>query len=164
MENTTDHSIGDEVLHGGCLNTLMRQAARRMTLIYDIGLASTGLTAAQARLIAVVAELDDPDGQGPVLQSVGRRMGLEVSALTHALRPLQKDGLLSVTRGLADGRNRHARLTPKGAAQLDRMMVLYAATNKRIDAVLGAEQASALRRLAGEVLSPSFAAAMLAPD
>lgn len=164
MEDCADAISDDAALHGGCLNTMLRQASRRMTHIYDMALTPTGLNSAQARLIAVVAELDDPHGQGPALQDVARRLGLEVSALTHALRPLERDGLLTVSRGLVDGRTRHARLTPQGAAKLESGISLYVAANQRIEAVLGPEQAAELLRLAGEVLAPGFAAAVLAKD
>lgn len=162
----TDESHGPdtEALHVGCMNTMLRQASRRITQIYDAALAPTGLSAAQARLIAVVAELDDPAGQGPALQDVARRLGLEMSALTHALRPLERDGVLTVVRGLADGRMRHARLTGAGAIKLDQVFVLYAAANQRIDAVMGAPEAAELRRLAQIVLSEGFAAAWLRAD
>ncbi len=149
-------------LHSDCLNTVLRQAARRMTHIYDIALAPTGLNAAQARLAAVVAELDDPAGQGPALQDVARRLGLEVSALTHALRPLERDGVLTVTRGLVDGRTRHARLTAQGAAKLGQALQMYVSANQRIAAVLGPDQTADLLRLAGEVLTPGFADKVLA--
>ena len=148
---------GEALLHGGCLNTVLRLAARQITQIYDAALAPSGLTAAQARLVAVVAELDDSAGEGPVLQDVARRLGLEVSALTHALRPLLRDGVLTVSRGTADGRTRHARLTPAGAARLDRVMALYAEVNGRIADRLGAEETATLRRLSGMILRPGFA-------
>ncbi|MDB5664850.1 MarR family winged helix-turn-helix transcriptional regulator [Cypionkella sp.] len=158
----TDHhtqSSSEAALHSGCLNTMLRTAARRVTLFYDAEMLPAGLSSAQARLVAVVAELDDAQGQGPLLQAVAAKLGLEVSALTHALRPLIRDGVLTVTQGQKDGRTRHARLTADGAARLDKVFALYAEANRQIDAVLGADQAAELRRLAGLVLAADLGSA-----
>lgn len=142
-----------------CTNTALRNAARRLGQLYDEAVAPAGLKATQVAALAQVASLQDSDGQGwPTLQSLAERLAISISALTHALRPLVRDGLVELQPDARDGRTKRAALTPLGEDRLDAALVLWADVNRRVEAVLGTS-AETLRVLADDVTSPEFLAA-----
>lgn len=141
-----------------CTHTSLRRAARQLTQIYDEALSPVGLTSAQALL---VAQLDDLGGQpeshdGPSLQVLAKRLGLQVSALTHALGPLQRDGVVELIRDPIDRRSKRARLTDLGLQRTRAMYRLWREVNARFEATLGEGAAERLRELANQVAAPDF--------
>jgi len=144
-----------------CTHTSLRRAARQLTQVYDDALAPAGLTSAQALLVAQIDALGGaPGGMGPSLQALAKRLGLQISALTHALRPLQRDGVVMVTVDTADRRVKRAVLTEAGYAQTRKMYGLWRDVNQRIETVLGEGTADKLRELANGVAAPEFAEAL----
>jgi DNA-binding MarR family transcriptional regulator len=142
-----------------CTNTSLRRAARRLGQIYDEALAPLGLKATQAALITEISKLTDPrSGEGPTLQDLAARQAIQISALTHAMRPLVRDGLVELCHDHADRRTKHSTLTPLGKARLKEALVLWAAANHRVENVLGPASAVALRQLADQVASEEFMA------
>lgn len=143
-----------------CTHTSLRRAARQFTQIYDDALAPAGLSSAQALLVAQIDELGGaPGGKGPSLQALSRRLAIQISALTHALRPLVRDGLVSLHADGQDRRIKRAVLTEQGLIQTRQMYVLWREVNQRIERVLGDGTAGQLRDLANRVASPNFLAA-----
>ena len=140
-----------------CTHTSLRRASRQLTLLYDEALAPAGLTSAQALLVAQLEQLGGaPGGKGPSLQALARRLSIQISALTHALRPLVRDGVLEVHADADDGRIKRAVLTAKGMAQTQRMYALWRETNRRMEILLGEGAAEQLRLLANRVAAPDF--------
>ena len=139
-----------------CTNTALRQAARRLGQLYDDALAPTGLKATQVGLLAQIATSPEEDGQpGPTLQALADRLSVSISALTHAMRPLVRDGLVSLTSDARDRRTKRGSLTSLGKARLTEALVYWADANQRVEMVLGSS-AIDLRALADEVSSSSF--------
>ena len=143
-----------------CTNTALRRAARRLGQIYDEALAPLDLKATQIGLIAEI-ERFSANGceQGPTLQDLAARLAIQISALTHALRPLVRDGIVELRQDAEDRRTKHGVLTPLGKKRLSEALVLWAAANNRVDEVLGRESAATLRSLADQVASDQFLAA-----
>lgn len=81
---------------------------------------------------------------------------IQVSALTHAMRPLVRDGLVEVRVDARDRRSKHVILSGSGKARLQEMCDRWNEANQRFEAILGAEAAETLRRLADRVASPEF--------
>jgi DNA-binding MarR family transcriptional regulator len=75
--------------------------------------------------------------------------------LTHALRPLVRDGFVKLQPDAHDGRTKHAVLTALGERRLQEALVLWADANQRVEVVLGSSAAT-LRTLADDVASPEF--------
>jgi DNA-binding MarR family transcriptional regulator len=145
-----------------CTHTALRQASRQLTQIYDDAIASSGLTSSQAMLVSRIDELGGaPGGEGPPLQALAKRLSIQISALTHALKPLVRDGVVEVTVDRNDRRTKRAVLTQRGMEQTRQMYDLWAAVNSRMDAALGASTARELRALSRRVGSPEFLAAMI---
>ena len=144
-----------------CTHTALRQASRQLTQVYDEAMAPAGLTSSQALLVSRLQERGGaPGGTGPSLQALAKRLSIQISALTHALRPLVRDGVVELHADPHDRRIKRAVLTDKGLKQTQQMYVLWEALNMRMDGVLGVGTASELRALATRVASPEFLAAM----
>jgi DNA-binding MarR family transcriptional regulator len=143
-----------------CNNTALRRAARRLGNLYDDALEPTGLKATQMGLMVEIARLSAAnDGLAPPLQELAQRLAIQISALTHALRPLVRDGLVALKPDATDGRIKRGVLTAAGAQRLEQAVVHWADANARVEAVLGADGAATLRALADQVSSDEFLAA-----
>jgi DNA-binding MarR family transcriptional regulator len=153
-----DDGIGSDEMHAGlaCTHTSLRRAARRLGQLYDDALAPVGLTSPQALLLSQIETLTAADGEGPTLQVLATRLAIQISALTHALRPLVRDGLVEVRPDLRDRRSKHAVLTAPGMLRLQAMYKRWNAANCRFEAVLGSEAAATLRAIADRIASPDF--------
>ncbi len=141
-----------------CTNNALRRAARRLGQLYDEALAPIGLKATQAGLLAQIAQIGElARGQeGPTLQDLAERLAIGISALTHALRPLVRDGLVELRQDTQDGRTKRGILTRSGKARLREAYLLWAAANRRVETVLGPVSAEKLRSLADQVASQEF--------
>ena len=156
VRDADDNGVGEL----SCTHTSLRRAARQLTQLYDDALLPSGFTTAQAQLVSQIDDLGGrPGGTGPALQTLARRLGIQISALTHALRPLVRDGLVVVEADTRDRRSKRAVLTDKGLRQTEQMYALWKQTNARIEAVLGEGTTEQLRLLAEQVASPDFLAA-----
>ena len=147
-----------------CTNTSLRLAARRLGQLYDEALTPMGLKATQLALIAEIEKLMVAFPQGPTLQDLAARLAIQLSALTHALRPLVRDGLVELRADAKDRRTKHGVLTSLGKARLSEGVVRWAAANDRVEAVLGPASAASLRALADQVSSDAFLAAYKSKD
>jgi len=148
-----------------CNNTALRRAARRLGNLYDDALEPVGLKATQMGLMAELARLTAlGEGRAPSLQELATQLAIQISALTHALRPLVRDGLLALKPDEDDGRTKRAVLTPAGSARLSEAGAHWAAVNQRVEAVLGVDAAAQLRSLADRVSSDEFLAAFNDPS
>ena len=146
-----------------CTHTSLRRAARQLTQLYDDALSPSGFTSAQALLVALLDELGGkPGNKGPSLQALARRLAIQISALTHAVRPLVRDGVIELHVDAEDRRTKRVVLTEKGMAQTRQMYELWRQTNERIESVLGDGSAEQLRLLANRVASAEFAAELAA--
>ena len=140
-----------------CNNTALRRAARRLGNLYDEALAPLGLKATQVGLLAEIARLTASNSeQPPTLQELASRLAIQLSALTHALRPLVRDGLVDVLADEADRRTKRGALSAIGEARLNEALVHWAEANERVEAVLGSGAAEMLRSLADHVASDEF--------
>jgi len=140
-----------------CTNTALRRAARRLTQLYDEALAPISLKATQVALLAEITRLVSTDAQqGPTLQELAGRLAILMSALTHAMKPLVRDGIVELRPDAFDKRTKRCVLTPKGHELLRQALGLWANANGRVEEVLGHSSATLLRNLADQVASEEF--------
>jgi DNA-binding MarR family transcriptional regulator len=143
-----------------CTNTAVRRASRRLSNLYDDAFEAVGLKATQVSLLAEVDRITSQNGGvPPTLQDLAQKLAIQISALTHALRPLVRDGLIELLQDEQDGRTKRAVLTTAGAASLEEAGRRWSVINQRIEHVLGAESAATLRALSDHVASDEFLAA-----
>jgi DNA-binding MarR family transcriptional regulator len=158
VDSRTEHDepaieVSDMLGELACTNMALRRAARQLGRIYDEALAPIALKATQ---IGLLAQIDGLGGEnGPSLQALAERLAIRISALTHALRPLVRDGLIELRQDTHDKRTKHAALTALGRKRLADGIALWAAANRRVEAVLGSS-ANMLRALADRVSSNEF--------
>ena len=140
-----------------CTHTSLRRAARRLGQLYDEAIAPTGLTSSQALLLAQIDALSAFYGEaGPTLGVLADRLAIRLSALTHALRPLVRDGLVEVRQDDQDRRAKRSVMTSLGKAQHKQMLELWMDANGRVEAALGAASTEKLRSLADRIVSEDF--------
>jgi DNA-binding MarR family transcriptional regulator len=143
-----------------CTNTALRLAARRLGTLYDDAFAEVGLKSTQVSLLAEIDRLTSGNGGvPPMVQDLAAKLAIQISAATHALRPLVRDGLVELRPHEQDGRAKRAALTPTGMSLLREAHARWTEANNRVEKVLGAKSASALRALADQVASDEFLAA-----
>ncbi|BDU18946.1 MarR family transcriptional regulator [Dyella sp. GSA-30] len=154
------HADEIEFLEGpACTNTALRLASRRLGGLYDEAFAAVGLKATQVSLLAEVDRLTTSNsGQAPTLQELALKLAILISALTHALRPLVRDGLVELQHDEQDGRTKRAALTTAGAASLREAHARWSVVNQHVEDVLGTDAAATLRSLADHVASDEFLA------
>src|SRR6266849_3070378 len=109
-----------------CNCAALRQAARRVTRLYDDALAPTGLGVNQFSILTRLSLV------GPsTIQDLARLHVMDRSTLGHLLRPLEKRGLVRLQVSDQDGRSRVAALTPAGRAAVAKGLPLWAGAQRR---------------------------------
>lgn len=109
-----------------CICTNLRQAAHRVTDIYDRALAPAGLKVTMYRLLKTVR--DTPEQS---LSQLAARLEIDRSTLGRNLGVLERRGLVSRV-GQKDARARCVALTTAGKAALDRAEPLWQAAQDDI--------------------------------
>ena len=115
----------------GCSCGNLRRASRAVTQLYDGVLQASGLKATQFTLLVAAAELKS----APISQ-MAEALVMDRTTLTRNLKPLVKDGLLTVEPG-EDRRSRWIRLTPKGRRVLAEALPLWDRAQNRVIQGLG---------------------------
>ena len=140
-----------------CTHTSLRRAAQRLGQLYDEAIAPTGLTSSQALLLAQIDALSAFYGEaGPTLGVLADQLAIRISALTHAQRPLVRDGLVEVRQDDQDRRAKRSVMTSLGKALYKQMLVLWIDANSRVEAALGVTSMEKLSGLADRIASEDF--------
>lgn len=137
-----------------CTAGSIRRAMRQLGQLYDDALAPCGLKATQVHLLHVIGLAD-----GASLSELARDLVMDLSALGHTLKPLQRDGLVGVAPDARDRRVRRITLTAQGRARLDQATPLWHAAHGAIEDMLGAHRSADLRATMDWLASPRFAQA-----
>jgi DNA-binding MarR family transcriptional regulator len=130
-----------------CNCLALRQAARHISKIYDSYLASEGLRTTQYSILAKLNRL------GPLsINELAKSMVMDRTTLGRAIRPLQRDRLLTIGAG-EDGRTRSLRLTASGEARLKGATAKWREAQKEFEMKFGARDAVELRGILERVVS-----------
>lgn len=131
-----------------CNATALRKACRRLTQLYDDALQASGLRSTQ---FAILVELQQQAPAPPTVAQLAARLVMDRSALGHNLRPLEREGLVSLQEGNEDRRRRHVVLTTQGKAKLREGLRLWEAAQRRFNEVFGEARATQLRTTLFEI-------------
>lgn len=143
-----------------CNNGVLRKAMRRLGQVYDAAIAPSGLRATQFAVLAEIAALE-----GPTLRELANALVMDLSALGHTLKPLARDGLVTVEVDPRDRRAKRVQLTGAGAEKFSEAQLLWLGAQRRFEATLGTQQSAELRSVLGYIASQSFAEELAArPD
>src|SRR6266850_1842814 len=138
MASTAKLSIAD--MH--CNATALRKASRRVTQLYDDALAPTGLRSTQ---FAILVEVADAAEKPFTMAELAATLVIERSALGHTLRPLERDGLITLQEG-EDRRQRYVLLTTKGKAKFKEGANAWRIAQERFEEIFGRTDARELRQ------------------
>jgi len=122
-----------------CNNLALRQAARHVSQIYDRHMAEVGLRGTQYSILSKL------DRFGPMpIGKLADALVIERTALTRAIGPLQRDGLIKVGDG-PDGRTRSVALTAAGEARFKAAQGQWRKAQKDFETAFGTSNAETLR-------------------
>jgi DNA-binding MarR family transcriptional regulator len=124
-----------------CNSTAIRMAARRVTLLYDNALGEAGVRSTQFTILAAIGAVAHPQTIGQLAAS----LAMESSALGHTLRPLQREGWISLSAPDSDRRSKRLALTADGVAKVRECEALWQGAQDRFEQVLGPKAAADLR-------------------
>ena len=123
-----------------CNCLAVRQAARRITQLYDQYLAPAGLRTTQFAILAKLKRL------GPLtINALANELVMDRTTLGRTMLPLERDGLITVKDGTSDRRSKELHLTQAGSERLRAARKLWSDAQARFEAVFGAERALNLR-------------------
>jgi DNA-binding MarR family transcriptional regulator len=144
-------------MNGTCSCTALRKASRRVSQLYDDALAPCGLRTTQRAILNHIRRAGTPP-----IGALAEALVMDRGALTHTLKPLERDGLVAITVDPRDRRNRLIALTPAGEAKLAESEPYWAAAQRRFEAAFGTAETVALRAALGRIVVDEFGAAFAA--
>jgi DNA-binding MarR family transcriptional regulator len=134
-----------------CNCAALRQAARRVTRLYDDALAPIGLGVNQFSILARLSLV------GPtMIQNLAQLLVMDRSTLGHLLRPLQNRGLVKLEISERDRRSRMVALTQAGRATVAKGRPRWAAAQRQFESTFGSEAALELRAVLKELATAKF--------
>jgi len=116
-----------------CFN--LRKSARAITQRYEEALKPTGLRATQFSLLVATRLMSTI-----TISNLAKTLVMDRTTLTRNIKPLEKQGLLRVTLGKNDHREREVVLTGSGQAILDKALPLWKAVQKDVEKDLGQDR------------------------
>jgi DNA-binding MarR family transcriptional regulator len=139
-----------------CPTVRVRQASRALTRVYDDALRPVGLQMSQFSVLVAIASASSVGG---TISALAGALLMDRTTLTRNLRPLERSGLLRVTRAAGDARARHVVLTHRGEKIIELAYPLWETALARVRRVLGARKLRTLNaQLSGVIaLAPRFA-------
>lgn len=130
-----------------CLCLHVQRAARALGRRFDEALRPVGLTNGQ---FSLMMSLNRPEPPG--MSAVAHLLAMDRTTLTAALKPLERRGLVAITRDPSDRRGRLLSLTTEGKLLLAEGMPIWERTHREVEArmkdVMPDRLRSALRALA----------------
>ena len=124
-----------------CVCNKVRCAARAVTRVYDTAMRPAGLRATQMSVLVAIA------AEGAIsITALADYMGMDRSTLTRNLKPLVKDGLVTLgTEGWR--RSRTISITNKGAKRMRKAIPYWEDAQKALRGALGANWGDIVRCL-----------------
>src|ERR1700716_1246380 len=74
-----------------CNCTALRKASRRISQLYDAALAPSGLKTTQRAILAQIRR-----SEATTVGNLAEALVMDAGALAHTLKPLERDGLISI--------------------------------------------------------------------
>jgi DNA-binding MarR family transcriptional regulator len=139
MSKTFPFEITHEV-RDACLCLHAQRAARALARRFDKAFRSVELTSGQFSLLM---SLNRP--QPPAMGPVAHQLAMDRTTLTATLKPLERRGLVTISVGPRDRRNRVLSLTDAGRTLLAAALPIWRETHAEIQAQSPGLDAGALR-------------------
>lgn len=140
--------IADDKPLTRCTCSAVRMTSRHISQAYDQALSSTGLRLGQYAMLRSLLRL------GPIgVQGLADAMRLDRTTVGRNLRPLQRDGLVSVVIDPQDRRGRLLAVTDAGREALQSAEPLWAAAQDRLESRFGSELTRQLHQTFASILA-----------
>jgi DNA-binding MarR family transcriptional regulator len=134
-----------------CNCTALRKASRRISQLYDAVLAPSGLKTTQRAILAQIRR-SEPTTVGNLAEA----LVMDAGALAHTLKPLERDGLVSIDVDREDRRNRVVKLTQAGRTRLAESNTLWENAQRGFEAAFGRVKSETLREATRLLVSGEF--------
>jgi DNA-binding MarR family transcriptional regulator len=135
---------------GRCNCTSLRKASRRLSQLYDSHLAPCGLRSTQ---FSILSEISRRETEAPTIAELAGALAMDASTVGQNLKPLERDGLVSVDADHDDRRRRNVRLTRTGQRLFAEAVPLWARAQAQFEQSFGDEDAVELRALLLRIVS-----------
>ena len=136
---------------GDCNCFAVRSAARHVTQLYDQFLAPSGLRGNQFSILAKLDRL------GPMtINALAEAIVTDRTTLGRNIKPLQRDGLITIGASAGDRRAKELHLTKAGTKRLDAARKAWAQAQTRFENTFGAKRAASLRDMLRAVVASDF--------
>jgi DNA-binding MarR family transcriptional regulator len=140
-----------------CNCAALRKASRRLSQFYDRALAPSGLRATQ---FAVLSEITRRVDEAPTILDLAEALVMDPSTIGQNLRPLEREGLVTLQADARDRRRRNVAITDKGLACFALAQPLWRAAQEHFEESFGSEAARDLRASLRSIADdPTFAGA-----
>jgi DNA-binding MarR family transcriptional regulator len=130
------------VERGRCNCAALRKASRRVSQLYDAALAPSGLKSTQ---FAIFSEIELRASEPPTISDLATALVMDQSTVGQNLRPLERDGLISLKQDATDRRRRYVKLTRKGRVRFAAALSLWLGAQARFEHSFGEHEAATLR-------------------
>lgn len=136
-----------------CTYFAFRMTYRHVCQLYDLALAPTGLRVSQFSLLRLI------ERHGPIgVQGLADIVRLDRTTVGRNVRPLARDGLVSIAIDPEDRRGRVLSITPAGKARLTAAEPLWQQAQDALEAQFGPDRTLALHRTFESMLALDFTA------
>jgi DNA-binding MarR family transcriptional regulator len=125
-----------------CNCLAVRQAARYVTQLYDRHLAQSGLRTSQYGILARLKRVG-----AMTINELAGELVMDRTTLGRNIRPLARDGLISITPGRSDRRIKELRLTDAGEASFAEARQAWVEAQRAFENGFGPERSAELRGL-----------------
>ena len=129
------------LVRDSCLCLHVQRAARALARRFDEALRPLGLTNGQ---FSLMMSLNRPEA--PAISAVASLLAMDRTTLTAALKPLERRGLVRITKNNEDRRARLLELTARGKKLLARAVPAWRFTHAAVEAGLGDGEPDHLRK------------------
>ena len=146
MKQPSEPDVTDYMACAGCFCLASRQAARRITRLYDSRMQPSGIRATQFTVLSqLMLRGEMPIGK---LASI---LGMERTTLTRNLTLLEQQKWISIKAG-DDPRSRMVGITAQGRGMVRRGFPYWSKAQAQVGKMLGADGQAALKVLAARSL------------
>ncbi|WP_329536721.1 MarR family winged helix-turn-helix transcriptional regulator (plasmid) [Streptomyces sp. NBC_01450] len=134
-----------------CNNLALRKAAWYLGATYDKALAPVGLRATQLSILQKLSVHREM-----TISGLADVIAMDRTTMASNLKPLVREGLVTVESSAADRRARIAAITPDGLTRLKTALPLWNAVQAQFEENFGADGAAHLRAYLEAVLHTGF--------
>jgi DNA-binding MarR family transcriptional regulator len=134
-----------------CNNLTLRKAARYLGATYDKALAPVGLRATQFSILQKLSVHGEM-----TIGGLADMIAMDRTTMATNLKPLAREGLVTIEASAADRRARIVTLTPDGLSRVRAGMPMWQAAQDRFEERFGADEAARLRTSLTAVLDTGF--------